>query len=182
MPADEKACRERLTQLGVRYHPLPPIMEGECGAPWPLRVSALSDTLALAPSITTTCPIAEALTRWTFEAVAPAASRELESRPKQIAVGTSYECRGRNRQQGAKLSEHAFGDAVDIMGFQFDAGKTMQVGPLSAETPEGRFQAAIRGEACRYFTTVLGPGSDESHKDHLHLDLKSRAKGFRLCQ
>jgi hypothetical protein len=122
------------------------------------------------------------LTRWTFDAVAPAASRELESRPKQIAIGTSYECRGRNRQAGAKLSEHAFGDAVDVMGFQFDTGITMQVGPLAAETPEGRFQAAIRGEACSYFTTVLGPGSDESHKDHLHLDLKSRAKGFRLCQ
>lgn len=182
MPEDEKACRERLTQLGVRFHPVPPIMEGDCGAPWPLRVSALSDALALAPSITTTCPIAEALARWTFEAVAPAAGRELGGPPKQIVIGTSYECRSRNRQPGAKLSEHAFGDAVDVMGFQFESGKAMRVGPLAAETPEGRFQAAIRDEACRFFTTVLGPGSDESHKDHLHLDLKSRARGLRLCQ
>jgi hypothetical protein len=181
-PPEESACRERLTQLGVRYEPLPPIRDGVCGADWPLRVSALSDELALASPVTTTCPIVEGLARWMLEAVTPAANRDLESRPTQIVIGTSYECRSRNRQEGAKLSEHAFADAIDIMGFRFHTGKAMQVGSLAAETPEGRFQAAIRGEACRYFTTVLGPGSDESHKDHLHLDLRGRNKGFRLCQ
>ncbi len=182
IPAEESACRERLRQLGVRYELLPPIMEGACGAPWPLRVSALPDGLAIVPSISVTCPVAEALVRWALEAVTPAALRELESRPTRIATGTSYECRSRNRQEGAKMSEHAFANAVDIVGFEFDRLKSYHVGPHAAETPEGRFQSAIRAEACRHFTTVLGPGSDGSHEDHLHLDLRSRNKGVQLCQ
>ena len=96
---------------------------------------------------------------------------------KLTQLGCNNEC-----QEGAKLSEHAFADAIDVMGFGFEKAKAFQVSPRTPETPEGRFQAAIRSEACRHFTTVLGPGSDGSHEDHLHLDLRSRNKGFRICQ
>ena len=42
--------------------------------------------------------------------------------------------------------------------------------------------AAIRGAACLYFTTVLGPGSNAAHDDHLHLDVKARNGGYRICE
>ncbi|MEO6301119.1 MAG: extensin family protein, partial [Paracoccaceae bacterium] len=32
------------------------------------------------------------------------------------------------------------------------------------------------------FSTVLGPGSNTSHDDHLHLDIMARDNGFRLCE
>ena len=35
---------------------------------------------------------------------------------------------------------------------------------------------------CARFTTVLGPGSDWYHEDHIHLDLMERRNNYRICQ
>ncbi len=35
---------------------------------------------------------------------------------------------------------------------------------------------------CTRFTTVLGPGSDWYHEDHIHLDLAQRRNNYKLCQ
>jgi hypothetical protein len=32
------------------------------------------------------------------------------------------------------------------------------------------------------FSTVLGPGSDWYHEDHIHLDLMERHNNYRICQ
>jgi hypothetical protein len=180
--AEASACQERLVKLGVRFEPLPAIVNGLCGAPHPLRVSHLPDGLEVSPPATIVCAVAEALSRWTKEVVSAEAGRHLEAQPVRIAIGTSYECRNRNRQASGKLSEHAFANGVDISGFEFKGRKAVQIGEHPAETPEALFQAAIRTQACAYFTTVLGPGSDAAHGTHLHLDLRSRNRGFRICQ
>jgi hypothetical protein len=180
--AEESACRERLAELGVRFEPLPAISEGLCGAPHPLRIAALPDGLEISSPATLVCAAAEALARWTREVVAAEAGRHLEAQPSRIAIGTSYECRTQNRRVGAKLSEHAFANGVDISGFEFKGRKALQIGDHPAESPEALFQNAIRTRACAYFTTVLGPGSDAAHATHLHLDLRGRGRGFRLCQ
>jgi hypothetical protein len=182
MPAEESACRERLLQLGVRFEPLPAIAEGECGAPYPLRISALPDGIQIPAPATLVCAAAEALARWTREVVVPEAARHLEAQATRIGIGTSYECRTQNRRPGAKLSEHAFANGVDISGFEFKGRKAVTVADHAPETPEALFQQAVRTQACQYFTTVLGPGSDASHATHLHLDLRGRGRGFRLCQ
>src|SRR3712207_7448047 len=44
----------------------------------------------------------------------------------------------------------------------------------SENSPEASFQSAIQKAACPIFNTVLGPGSDAAHGDHLHLDLRER--------
>jgi hypothetical protein len=178
----EAPCRARLTMLGVRFEPVPAISQGQCGAPSPLLVSRLPDGLEVSPPATMVCPVAEALARWTREVVSAEANRHFEAPPARIAIGTSYECRGQNRVAGAKLSEHAFANAVDVMGFTFQKGKAVTIGEHPAESPEGQFQAAVRSGACTYFTTVLGPGSDAAHANHLHLDLRSRNRGYRMCQ
>jgi hypothetical protein len=180
--AEESACEERLVKLGLRFEPVPALADGQCGAPHPLRVSHLPDGLEVSPPATLVCAAAEALSRWTKEVVAAEAGRHLEAQPTRIAIGTSYECRNQNRQATGKLSEHAFANAVDISGFEFKGRKAVQIGDHPAETPEALFQAAIRSQACAYFTTVLGPGSDPSHATHLHLDLRGRGGGFRICQ
>jgi hypothetical protein len=180
--AEESACQERLVKLGVRFEPLPAIANGLCGAPHPLRVSHLPDGLEVSPPATLVCAVAEALSRWAKEVVAAEAGRHLEAQPTRIAIGTSYECRNQNRQTTGKLSEHAFANAVDISGFEFKGRKALQIGTHPAETPEALFQAAIRTQACAYFTTVLGPGSDAAHATHLHFDLRGRNRGFRMCQ
>ena len=82
-----------------------------------------------------------------------------------------------------KLSEHAFGNAIDIMAFGFKDGSQIKVAPREREgSREESFQDAVRATACLHFTTVLGPGSDDAHSNHLHLDVIARSGGFRLCQ
>jgi hypothetical protein len=179
---EHEACLESLARLGVRFEPMSSIKTGACGAERPLRVSSLPEGVQISPPATTTCPVAEALGRWTAEALMPEARRILDRRPVRLQVGTSYECRGQNHAAAARLSEHGFANAVDIGGIAFDAGKPHVVRPLSGEALEGRFQAEIQARACAYFTTVLGPGSDAAHADHFHFDMRGRKGGFRMCQ
>jgi hypothetical protein len=42
----------------------------------------------------------------------------------------------------------------------------------------------VRQAACGWFTTVLGPGSDEAHHDHLHVDIQQHGSSdrYRICQ
>ncbi|HEX8665646.1 MAG TPA: extensin family protein [Beijerinckiaceae bacterium] len=176
------ACLARLDKLGVRAGSAPAVGNGACGAPHPLRLVGLPDGLEVSPPALVTCAVAEALAKWTLEAVSAEAERHLAEAPQKILIGTSYECRGQNRQAGAKLSEHAFANAVDVMGFAFRKRPAVAVTARSGESPEALFQAAVRARACAYFTTVLGPGSDAAHADHLHLDMRERRPGVRICQ
>lgn len=179
--ADE-ACLEQLDRLGVAFTSLPAIEDGACGAPRPLLVTMLSDGLVVTPPARMTCPVADALARWTRDVVAVEAQRHLKLQPVGILIGTSYECRNRNHQASGTLSEHAFANAVDISGFTFESRKSFTVGEHGVDTPDGQFQTAVRSAACAYFTTVLGPGSDPSHATHFHLDQRGRKGGFRICQ
>src|SRR5690606_14136026 len=90
----------------------------------------------------------------------------------------SYGCRPRNNVRGAKLSEHSFGNALDIGAFRLADGREIKVkrdwrnGPPEAQA----FLREAHATACRYFTAVLGPGSDRHHEDHFHLDLARHGK------
>lgn len=177
---DDTACRVRLRRLGVAFEPLPPISSGQCGAPLPLKVTALAG-VALPQSATLTCIAAEALARWTTE-VEVAAERELKSPLRAVVIGTSYECRGQNHDVDAKLSEHAFANGIDVMGFGIEGRAPLSVAAQAAGSDEGRFLDAVRAKACAFFRTVLGPGSNAAHANHLHLDERERSAGQRLCQ
>jgi hypothetical protein len=41
---------------------------------------------------------------------------------------------------------------------------------------------SLKRSTCARFTTVLGPGSDGYHEDHVHVDLAERRSGYRICQ
>jgi hypothetical protein len=97
----------------------------------------------------------------------------------------SYSCRPRNGQRGAKLSEHSFGNALDVMGFALADGREVSVVKGWRGNPaEQEFLREVFVGACRYFTTVLGPGSDSFHYDHLHIDLaRHDPRGYRrVCK
>ncbi|MGU3362982.1 extensin family protein [Methylobacterium sp. M6A4_1b] len=180
-PVDDSACRRRLERLGARFEPLPAVTNGQCGAAKPLKVTALADDLALTPPVTLVCAAAESLARWATEAQV-AAERDLGQPLKGLTIGTSYECRGQNHDPDAKLSEHSFANGVDVMGFTFANRPAISVLAAPEGTPEATFLGAVRGRACDFFRTVLGPGSDAAHANHLHLDERQRNAGHRLCQ
>lgn len=177
-----QGCLDRLATLGVQVEPMPPIAQGACGAKRPVRLTRLPGGVAVSTPAVVTCPVAEALARWSKEVLAVESNRAFGTAPLALQIGTSYQCRGQNRQAFAKLSEHAFANAVDVMGFTFPKRPPVPVTFHPEGSPEGMFFKAVRAGACAHFTTVLGPGSDSYHADHLHLDLRGRRGAHRMCQ
>ncbi len=174
------ACLDRLTKLGLRFEQRPSVQEGQCSIENPVLLSSLSNGIEVAPASLMACPVAESLARWMSEVVAPEAERQFQSAPTKLLIGTSYQCR--DQRNGAKLSEHALGNGVDIMGFEFAKRVPLTIASQPESSPEATFQSAIQKAACPIFNTVLGPGSDADHGDHLHLDLRQRKGDYRICQ
>jgi hypothetical protein len=179
---DDPGCPDRLARLGVEAEPVEPIAEGRCEIRQPMRLSMLPDGVRVDPPATLTCPAIEALARWTLDSVGPAADRELAAPPVSVEIGTSYQCRTRNGDGSGKLSEHAYANAVDVAGFRFMGRPAVTVGRNAPDSPEQRFETEVRTGACVSFGTVLGPGTNAEHADHLHLDALVRRNGFRVCQ
>lgn len=182
-PAAAADCEAALAELGVAFEPVE-TLEGEapCGAPRALRVTAIGSA-ELRPEVTVRCPVARALALWIDRVAAPLARLYLEQEIAAVLTPTGYQCRRRRGDGTAKWSEHAFANAVDVSGVMFGNGDTMAIRPREdSQEPERSYQAGIRGGACAFFTTVLGPMTNGSHADHLHLDMAERRGGYRLCE
>ncbi len=158
---------------------------GACGMDYPFKVSAFSGgTVALNQKATLACPIVATIDAWLDEIVKPAAQLYFGTTVVDLRAG-SYACRPRNNQRGAKYSEHAFGNAFDVMAFQLADGRQVSVVKGWRGDPvEQEFLREVFVGACRYFTTVLGPGSDAFHYDHFHIDLaRHNPRGERrICK
>ncbi|UVF17726.1 extensin family protein [Microvirga terrae] len=176
----DDGCVQRLTQLGLRFEKRPPVKENTCAIDDPVLVSALPGGITVVPASLMNCPVAESISRWMSEVVAPEAERRFQSAPTKLLIGTSYQCR--DQRNGQKLSEHAFGNGLDVMGFEFAKRPALTIGSQMEGSSEATFQENVRKAACPIFNTVLGPGSDADHGDHLHLDLRQRKGDYRICQ
>lgn len=160
---------------------------GVCGLVRPLKVSgALGGTVGLKPPATIGCPMMAALDRWIKGAVQPAAYRYYGQPVIEIRQIASYSCRGRNGNNRGRISEHAFGNGIDIGGFRLANGQEISVvkGWWRGSRRDRAFFAEIYSGACAEFYTVLGPGGDRNHYNHFHLDLLvSNAKdGRHFCR
>ncbi|MDQ8756179.1 extensin family protein [Sphingosinicella sp. LHD-64] len=120
-----------------------------------------------------TCPLARQFARWTREAVQPAASRFLDSRVVRIETFGTYACRGVNGQAGARLSEHAFANAVDVSGFVLADGRrvTVEAGWDGDDGDVRQFLRTIHEAGCRRFNITLGPDANRFHYNHMHFDM-----------
>ena len=152
---------------------------GICGMTRPLKVSALEDgQVGLDKRLTVDCPMIAALQAWLNEIVEPDAQARFGEKVATVDVFGAYSCRSIDNQPGARLSEHAFGNAVDVAGFTLADGR--KIAFLSDWKQDGTQAAAFLREthagACQYFTTVLGPGSDVFHYNHIHLDLANHGR------
>jgi hypothetical protein len=77
------------------------------------------------------------------------------------------------------MSEHGRADALDVRDFKLADGR--QLGLTDVNIPKD-WRETIRASVCARFSTVLGPGSDGYHEEHIHLDLAERRNGFKLCE
>ena len=137
--------------------------------------------VAVKPVATLACPIVSVLDRWLADSVQPAAMRWFGARVVEIKQISAYSCRGRNGDGTNKISEHAFGNALDIAAFVFADGRRVVVEHGWHGLPEEQaFLRDVQAAACRQFTTVLAPGSNAAHYNHIHVDLRRRA-GRDIC-
>lgn len=180
MPAEETACRARLKELGAEFEDAPAESAADgCAVPFPLKLKRLSRSVDLEPDALVNCATAEAAARFASDVIAPSAKAQFGQELASIDQASGYVCRPRNGTK--KLSEHAFGNALDISAFRLAKGKEIEVRPAPPED-EAKFLAAVRKAACGPFKTVLGPGSDADHARHFHLDLAPRKNGGTFCQ
>jgi peptidoglycan hydrolase-like protein with peptidoglycan-binding domain len=208
--AAKAKCTEALSSIKLDYEPLPPIKEGLCGAPSPILLKSVGSNPAVAidPPATVTCTLAKALSDWLTEAVQPQATTIFNSAVTKVHAG-SYACRNRDSAVNRPLSEHALANAIDISGFVLASGEQIAVvetwhnddtslplpkptrlsgetfraqrASLSSDAREKAFLRFVQDKACVDFGTVLGPGADDAHKSHLHLDMKQRRQA-NFCQ
>jgi hypothetical protein len=151
--------------------------------PGPMGTPNIVGKAAVTPAATLACPMVSALDQWVSEAVQPAAIKWFRQPVIEIKQISAYSCRGMVGNSTAHISEHAFGNALDVAGFMLADGRKILVKNGWNGTPEETgFLHDVQMAACERFTTVLAPGYNVYHYDHIHLDLMRRASGRTACR
>lgn len=182
VPPGPSACELRLATIAVALSQFDIEGQGGCIAHDVVRLDAVlmpdKTKVVVTPPAIVRCEMAEAVAGWIRDEVGPAIGG-LGSKLARIENFDSFSCRGRNRVFGAKLSEHGKANALDVRFFKLANGVTLTPTDMHADRP---VREALRQAACGRFKTVLGPGSDGYHEDHIHLDLAERRGGYKMCQ
>ena len=158
--------------------PVPDFSEDNgCGVHNGYRVTAVDD-IAFTETALVTCDVDDGLHSWINATVQPLAQETYGQKIVAFKIAASYACRPRNNQRGARLSEHGQGNAIDIAGFILADGREVNVArDYYGNGQDQRFLHGVRARACGTFHTVLGPGSDPFHRDHIHLDMQHDRRG-----
>ena len=147
---------------------------GICGLTHPFKVSGLAEgTVAVNKNVTIGCPLVVALESWLANVVQPYAQADFGQPVVELEAFGAYSCRSVDNISGAPLSEHSFGNAIDVSGFRLADGREISIVRdwKKSDTQEAAFLREVHAGACQNFTTVLGPGADVFHYNHFHLDL-----------
>ena len=131
----------------------------------------------LKPAPVLRCTFAEFVAAWLRDEAAPRVEK-LGAALRAVETYDSYECRGRNRVPGAKLSEHGKGNAVDLRAFILADGRVVALTDVSVAKD---FRDELRESACHRFTTVLGPGSDSAHEFGIYMSTLSSGAAAIAC-
>lgn len=185
-PPPEKlasACRLALTDEIAIAPSIPDIRgPGGCGGEDLVRLEAIvlpdKRRVAVKPAAILRCTMASAIADWVREDMVPLAA-SLGSTVSDLDNFDSFECRGRNRVAGALLSEHGKANALDVRAIKLANGQSIG---LTDRTLSRDVRERVLHSVCSRFSTVLGPGSDWYHEDHIHLDLAQRRNDYRICQ
>ncbi len=190
-PTIDQACLDRLGAAGIEFEAveLLPSAKTGCAIETPVRLKAVKlappwiTSIRLPDEPTLSCRFGERFGHWLRDLVAPLIAGELAVEVKSVRTGPGYECRNRNRAEAGKISAHASGLAADVASFELANGRTLAIKPNGDEHLRATVDA-IRVAACGWFTTVLGPGSDAAHADHMHVDILQHGSSnrYRICQ
>ncbi len=188
-PSVDTNCLQELKRIGATFtQPSGNTTQDRCHVVDAVNLRSITSqknviTLPEAPLLN--CKFALQFSKWLDESAAPIVAAKMNKPLDAVATGPGFECRGRNGDDTAKISEHGYGNAVDISTFSLAGGGNIAV--QDANDLIGSDAAALRGlrkSACGYFTTVLGPGSNAAHSAHFHIDLgiHGSSGNYRICE
>jgi hypothetical protein len=182
-PPQPSACRLALTDAIAIAPSIPDIKgAGGCGGEDLVRLEAVvlpdKRRISVKPAAILRCAMASAVADWIRTDMAPLAA-SLGTTISDLDNFDSFECRGRNRVVGAKLSEHGRANALDVRALKLANGQSIS---LTDSTVSRETRETVLHSVCARFSTVLGPGSDGYHEDHIHLDLMERHNNYKICQ
>jgi hypothetical protein len=180
--APEGLCEIKPSRIGLAEK-IRNINEGNgCEVPDAWSVQQLG-SVAFSQSATLNCGMAAPLKDWLEDVVQPTAQKTFGESVVSVDVAASYSCRPRNNKYGAKMSEHGYGNAIDIAAFTLESGRRVTVlDGWRGQGDERKFLHTVHDEACGEFRTVLGPDANAAHRNHFHLDLQNRASGGVYCR
>ena len=175
-------CDQRLAEI-ADIELLPRLIgPGECGGRDLIRLNAIllpnRKRVEVRPTAVLRCAMAESFAAWVRDEASDYVTA-MGDALRSVDTYGSYECRGRNWVAEAKLSEHGKGNAIDLRALVLADGRHIT---FTDETVSKTLRDDLRDSACHRFTTVLGPGADGHHNDHIHLDSLERNNGARICQ
>jgi hypothetical protein len=163
--------------------PPPPPPLPSLGPPRDPTITASAGPVEVKPAATLACPIVSALDQWINGAVQPAALKWFRQPVVEIKQISAYSCRGMNGNPNAHISEHAFGNALDVAEFTLADGHKISVQYGWHGSPEEQgFLHDVQAAACDEFTTVLAPGANVYHYNHIHVDLMHHYNGRHICE
>ncbi|MES2907240.1 MAG: extensin family protein [Pseudomonadota bacterium] len=143
----EKACmRSGAVVASPKIVPVEPIGgNGPCGMSYPFKVSELpASRVALSKPTTMSCPMIPVLDNWMKDIVQPAAMQQFNTYVTEVETVGSYSCRRINGS--GTLSEHAFGNAMDVTGFKLADGRRIKVGKGFVQPSADQFQMSAEEE------------------------------------
>lgn len=187
-PKPNLACRAALGKL-AQFEPVDQqSADPYCVIPDPVRLRSVRGTTVvdLPQRFVVDCAFALRFAKFVAGPVQTLAREMKTTQVSRIVTGPGFSCRRRNNSATGKLSEHAFGNAVDINAFLFaDGSRQSVIDPAVLDDASAAFQRAVRAAACGPFSTVLGPGSNAAHATHFHFDYgrsKGRKTPYLVCE
>ncbi|MEO1693756.1 MAG: extensin family protein [Pseudomonadota bacterium] len=159
-----KACIRTLAQVRADVSEVTPVRKGRCGSAAMITVSSIETDEArvrFMPPVELKCDMVPAIGRWLQDSVQPAAAKAFGGPVRALRGVGGYACRNRNGAKRGRLSEHAFGNALDIA--------TFVIGGRGARQPrkQGRGAAGKRATKARRISVLRdwGPTRRDVRQD-----------------
>ena len=185
---DYAACLSDLARTGAVYQPLGDLTKEGCALSGAVQLQSVATNfgaVTISGEPIMLCSFARQFVSWVRDIGAPLTLAYTGARLTTIETGPGFVCRNRYNQPDAKISEHAKGNAIDIAAFALSDKQRISVKPQPNDPANAQELLRIfRTSGCGYFTTILGPGSNAAHEEHLHFDygMHGKTMNYRICE
>lgn len=164
------ACMIGLSYTNSAFNRLKDTGNGNgCGIGSAVSLVATESTLSRPAEMD--CGLALRYARFDSDVIQPLAQELFGQGVRVVHHYGSYVCRGRT-SDSRRLSEHAYGKALDLGVFELTDGDKISVSRhWRGSGAKSEFLQRVARAACDHFNVVLSPNSDKDHQDHIHVDI-----------